>query len=346
MKNVVTDNTKVVVPPRRVLIILQVLFWSFFFLSAAIFESQYIPFSQAGPLSLTSTLFYLTIVYVNSVILFPLASEKRQFVAYAFLAVTLLFACAMIKTKVSMFFFPNPKFTGFIRWEMVITGMVEGITALVVSTLLKFSYDYFKMAGMQQKIANDQLQSELKYLKMQINPHFLFNTLNSLLYLTQQKSDKAPDVVEKLGNMMRYMLEKSNEEKALLVSEIDFLQAYIGLEKIRIPHIQIQFTQEGDLDNHFIPSLILLPFVENAFKHGIDKSSNHNKVDIDLKCGNDKLTFVVTNQVKRIKSTSVQGIGLENLRKRLGLLYKNSFILETINSDGKYRSQLTIPFLP
>ena len=173
----------------------------------------------------------------------------------------------------------------------VIYRFAMGIITMVVSVPIKYMFDYFQLQAKQQQIINQQLDAEMKYLKQQINPHFLFNTLNNLLYLTKKKSDAAPGVVEKLANLMRYLLEKETVEFVPMEEEIEFINSYLELEKIRIPQINIDLKYRGETKDKMIPPMLLIPLVENAFKHGVDKSSKNNFVKLNASIKDNRIYF-------------------------------------------------------
>lgn len=330
---------------ERSLLWAQIIFWSASYIFGTLFEAAFVPFNRALVGSTASTIFYLTIFYIHSIFIFPLLIPQRRYVLYYTVAISFLFLVSLIYIKFSMWHYPQPGETWYsIRWRGLLYNCFLAITTMAISAPVKFTYDYFKMVTRQQQIITDQLQTELKYLKMQINPHFLFNTLNNLLYLTQEKSDKAPEVVERLADMMRYLLEKSNEEQVLLISEIEFLKAYIELEKIRIPHILVKVDTQGNLSDKFIPPLTFLPLVENAFKHGVDKRKKDNYVFVTIRSEDKEVQCNIENRTRPGRDRTKSGIGLDNLLKRLRLIYGDRFEFEKTMDEQHYSVRLKIPF--
>lgn len=182
------------------------------------------------------------------------------------------------------------------------------------------------------------LQAELNALKGQIHPHFLFNTLNNLYALTLANSSKSSQVVLGLSELLRYMLYECNTEQVSLHKEVTMLQQYISLEKLRYEdRIDINFTVDGDLQNKLIAPLIMLTFVENAFKHGTSDILGEVWVNIDLHVDGDRLKFKVSNCKAEIKQADADKhyghIGLLNVQKRLDLLYPSAYQLK-IFDDG------------
>lgn len=206
---------------------------------------------------------------------------------------------------------------------------IETLVVVAISSAIKFSFDFFRLEAEQQEVENQKLAAELKYLKLQINPHFLFNTLNNLLLLTHKQSPQASVVVEKLAYMMRYLLEKDLKEKVPLSTEIEFIKAYLELEQIRIKNIDVSLDIEGEIEKEQIPPALLIALVENAFKHGVKKSAADNFVHIDLTIAEKGIHFQVINSYwgENLNVLSNK-IGLGNLRKRLALLYPDRHRLE------------------
>ena len=214
-------------------------------------------------------------------------------------------------------------------WRYFMWVTIESLMLIFISSAVKFSIDFFKLQAHQNEIEKQKLEVELKYLKLQINPHFLFNTLNNLLLLTNKKSPNASAVVEKLAYMMRYLLEKDKKDSVPLGVEIEFLKSYIDLEKIRIKDIDVSFDIEGDVRGQQLPPALLMTLIENAFKHGVKKSDGNNYVHIELKALPKQIQLKVVNAYhSKTVVKEIEGIGLENLRKRLDLIYRENYSLK------------------
>ena len=197
----------------------------------------------------------------------------------------------------------------------------------------------------ENKFLQTQLQlkeQELKFLKMQIHPHFLFNTLNTLYGFTLKKSDTAPDMILKLSNLLDYILYQVDKPSVLLKNEIQHIEDYISLEKTRFQEsLQVNFIKNLHNDTIQIPPMLLLPFVENAFKHGA-QIDDVLLIDIHLTTTEDFLIFHVKNTSKQATSTK-KGIGLENIQKRLEMLYKNQANLSIKPEANQFIVDLKIP---
>lgn len=197
-------------------------------------------------------------------------------------------------------------------------------------------------------LEKEKLEAELNFLKSQIHPHFLFNTLNNLYALTLIKSEKAPDVVIKLSELLDYMLYHSNEKEVNLQKEINQVQGYIELEKIRYgDRLNISFEINGELSGRYIAPMILIPFLENSFKHGISQSIHSPFIRITLDVNDIELKFNIKNSYSPAKSENnnlTEGIGLKNVQRRLELLYSGKHRLEISHTDSLFEVSLTLEF--
>lgn len=208
--------------------------------------------------------------------------------------------------------------------------------------LLSSSFKYARMGYLQriefQELKSVQLQTELSFLKAQMNPHFLFNTLNNLYGMSKRQDKGTADGIAQLSHLMRYIIYESNVETILLDKEIEQIKSLIKLQRLRFSvddDIVIDFNIEGDPENIRIPPLILLPFVENAFKHGISLVKN-SFIKINLKIHTSSLDFSVINSLpERTKfyTETDSGLGLNNVKRRLDLIYPDLHKL-TINRDN------------
>lgn len=212
----------------------------------------------------------------------------------------------------------------------------------IVSTIVKIISDWTTQTRRQRELETRNIQTELNFLKAQINPHFLFNTLNSLYALSLKKSDDAPEIVLKLSEMMRYMLYECNESSVSLEKEIRYLQNYLDLEKMRLgAKMDVRFTVQGEAVGLQIAPLLLIPFVENAFKHGAANTLRGGFVDVFLMVENRELNLHVENTkpeqpLVRDPSRKSGGIGLANVQRRLNILYPKKFNLEIEDKSEIY----------
>jgi two-component system, LytTR family, sensor kinase len=215
------------------------------------------------------------------------------------------------------------------------------ILLVLCSFLLKCIQDFFK----SEAIKKEKITMELAYLKSQINPHFLFNTMNNLYGLSLSEPEKTPDVILKISEMMRYMLYESNEERVPLTKEIEYLNSYIELEKIRYEgQTFVDFSVEGNTNNKLIAPLLLISFVENIFKHGNIQDID-SQVVVSLKVDDNQLIFKQKNTIAVREKDKMGGLGLKNVERRLFLLYPDKYTLNMKNENGIYESELTLKLL-
>lgn len=225
--------------------------------------------------------------------------------------------------------------------NLVVSGLI-----LIAANFYGFTSAWFRDRNSQRDLEQEKLRAELTALKHQVNPHFLFNVLNSLYGLAFRNDDEpTAEGIAKLSLLMRYMLYESNDAEVLLEKEIEYLENYISLQKLRLDdRTELLFEVKGTVVGKSIAPMLLIPFVENAFKFGIS-TAKKSFVHIILTISQDALVFETHNSIHEVNipvEDGIGGIGLENVRKRLELLYPGKYTL--INGpEGKvYRSRLTL----
>ena len=242
-------------------------------------------------------------------------------------------------------------FSGEARYLYTTRFVVQVITTnlfiVIFLGMIRFAVEWFEFEARQKNVENARLSAELNFLKAQINPHFLFNTLNNLYYLAYKQSSNTTEVIAKLSQMMRYMIYDSNSPLVPLSKEIEYMENYISLERLRLnDQIPIKFTVEGSSPQDFlIAPLIFITFLENAFKHGV--SNNHPKawVRISILLRDKECIYRVENSkipFTKPEAEQKSGIGLQNVMRRLELSYPGRHILAVEDSKDRYSVQLTI----
>lgn len=221
-------------------------------------------------------------------------------------------------------------YTEFIKFETIEKGL-EFFTGYSVASVFFFGivrhfYNYTKLKQAAQQLRIEKQEAELNYLKSQTNPHFLFNTLNNIYSLARDKSDLAPESVLRLSKILRFMLYETGGAYIAIEQELKIINDYIALEKLRYDEsLRINFNHDIEDTKQAIPPLLLIPLVENAFKHGVSETRNQPFVDIHLSVNNRQLTFIVKNSAEKFADgrNVKENIGLSNLRRQLVLLYKD-----------------------
>ncbi len=212
--------------------------------------------------------------------------------------------------------------------------------------MIRFALEWFEFESRKKAVENEKLTAELNFLKAQINPHFLFNTLNNLYYLAYTQSPNTTEVISKLSQMMRYMIYDSNHPKVPLGKEIEYMENYISLERLRLnDQVPITLTVTGSPDGVQITPLIFITFLENAFKHGVSNSHPGSWVEISIHIRDGACFYRVGNsKVARADKTTGEksGIGLQNVRRRLDLSYPGRYRLEVEENEQQYCVQLDL----
>lgn len=322
----------------------QAVLWIIFFLIVYTGHKQELANSKAFFSAIREVLIQMGVVYFFYLGLNWVFSFGKQFLLFLLQVASLILVFAALNVFLESFFQRvNSISLNFFGSTVTSFGL------LLLSAPVKWSYDYFVLRQNQQEIANAQMETELKYLRLQINPHFLFNTLNNIYYLAEQKSDNTAAAISKLSELMRYLLEKKDLDEVPLKKEIDFIKAYLELEKMRVSGLNLNFIIDGETEHKRIPPMLILPLVENAFKHGIDKRSQDNRLNIHVTISN-RLLLKIENTVSPSGANKVskngRGSGIKNLEKRLEVLFPDDHLLSTEMKDiGFFKAKLEIPLL-
>ncbi len=332
---------------RHQKILLHVAFWamyaSYFFYAISFGKRGDVDWDRVVPDFFFHILALLVISYANYFYFLPRLIRDRNTARYllGFVPVFLALSYGMLLGKravIMAFGDGSDDWVYSTRFALSVFMVAFFVTAFV--GLLKFVEDYFELE-------NRQLSSELRFLKAQVNPHFLFNTLNNLYYLAVNQSERTPEVIAQLSGMMRYMIHESNEETVLLSREVAYIENYLDLEKLRLnEEVPITFEVHGSIEGARITPLILITFLENAFKHGIGNAAGSNSwITIRLRLEDGTLRYAVANSVIAATDKTVReasGIGLTNVRRRLDLSYPGRYELNVKEDPDRYRVELTI----
>lgn len=294
-----------------------------------------------------SILFYAIIIYGNLNFLMPVFYDKGRIVPYVICSILFLALVGLTRAVIAQYIYNRFFATGKIEpvtMRVISYSSVTGIVAYILSFIFRLALGYFKLKQQADEIIAQKSQAELNLLKSQVQPHFLFNTLNNIYYEAYRESPRTAMFIERLSEIMRYFVDESPKEAVTLGTEIQFLENYIALERIRIRHeVAITFTKQCNTATG-IPPMLLMTFVENIFKHGIDKSISENEVDISLVQEDGYLLFQTQNLLHPPQVTAAaRGFGIQNLQKRLSLLFGNNFELKTWPSGKYYHAYLKIP---
>lgn len=323
-----------------------ILFWLVLSLVLTILNKGEISFLAEFWFEFVNVLFYAAIVYFNKLVLFPMYLRNNNFGKH--LLYMLLTAIVLTPIKSFTLYYATPFMV--MRDYSVTNQKFIFLSSFIIGTGSSIYYimlDWIRGQKVKQELKSENLQSELKFLKSQINPHFLFNTLNSLYALTLKKSDLAPEIVLRLSEMMRYMLYECNEKQVPLEKEVNYLINYLELEKLRHGNkFKVDLVIEGDVKNQKIAPLMFIPFIENCFKHGLNNQISEGYVNIQVNALPDEVDVTIENSKGPILPSSTDrksgGIGLVNVKRRLELLYANQYELNISDNPDNYRIELKL----
>jgi len=220
------------------------------------------------------------------------------------------------------------------------------LTATFIATVITYLLN--ERATLDMKLKETAFQQEIKYLKAQVNPHFLFNALNCIYSLAYVKDDKTPDSILRLSEMMRYVIDDCQCDEVGIGKEIHYIENYISFQYIRLEHApNVDFVQEIENPNYLIPPMILQPLIENCFKHSRIENNPQAYIRIHIRQKNERLTFIAENSKPAIPYCHVQdkeriGIGINNIRQRLDLQFGDRYTLRISETEEKYKMELTL----
>jgi two-component system LytT family sensor kinase len=304
----------------------------------------------------------ILIFYFNYFLLIPKLLNKSRFLFYGFSIFTLIILSFTLAygmqgrttliAELKSSNFPAPR-EGY---EVLASSMLKGRGAvamiacfliIAISTSIKVTEQWHANEKARKEMETQKLSAELSLLKQQINPHFFFNTLNSIYSLASRKSDKTPEAIIKLSELMRYIIYESDRETVPLKKELDYISNYVELQRLRIKdEVEVIYTTGGEYNDIMIEPMLLLPFIENAFKHGIDYSQN-SKILISVIISTTNLVMIVDNPLIKKLTFSIEessGKGLANSRKRLDLLYPDRHELKISEANDRFKIELKLNF--
>ena len=324
------------------------LYFSFFFYQITFFRHRE-DFNLTR--SLTDAVFHILfmglISYLNYFIFLPrfLVHKKIWKYILEFIFPFLIVVFLLLSFKRYLYADIIDQSKGFMSsGKFIFQQVVSTLFITIFVGMLKFVEDWFTLEAKKKEIENEKLTSELRFLKAQINPHFLFNTLNNLYYLATVNSPNTTEVIEKLSQMMRYMLYESNHPLVPLEKELAYMENYISLEKLRLDNqVPVDFKVIGSPEKVKIVPLIFITFLENAFKHGVSNQFKDAFVDIVVEIKEGSLVYIVINS-KLPKEVILEksGIGLQNVNRRLELSYPGRYSLNKVETPTTYEVTLNL----
>lgn len=285
----------------------------------------------------------LPVVYLNLNLLFPLLWERSKYFGYGFAVVALAglgsgFYLLLFDSLIDYIFKGYYFIAYYSFWDIYLFFAIY----LFISSLLHLARGWFRA----EELEKEKSQAELKALKSQINPHFLFNSLNSIYSMARKESKEVPEKIVQLSDLMRHIIYESDADFILLEKEVEMLQNYIEMQNLRTAkNQQIVFDTIGEINGKKIAPLLFLPFVENSFKHGMKGGAGNAFVNIKFEVTGKMLHFEIENSKgKAVEPLNgkYRGIGIENVKKRLKLIYPNQHQLKILDNKETFKVLLHV----
>lgn len=326
-------------------------FWGVYFLLNFLRWGAYFnDYAYSFKSNLIEFTLHIPLVYFNLFVLVPRYVLKSQYYKYALALVLSLMTVYLLKTGMTYYLISeniwpeaNRDYRPF-EINHIVAVCIGELYVLAMASSVYLTLTWLKERDRNRALREEQFKIKLKYLKNQIQPHFFFNTLNNLYSLSLESSDKVPDTIIKLSKLMEYVLYDIEGTKFVpLIKEIDYIQNYIEIEKLRFENVEVNINIESNIDDIKVPPLLFISLLENAFKHG---GYNNNKLKIKINC---KLAYgylhfdIINNFVLSPSIKNQKGIGLTNTQKRLKLIFKNNFSIQHQVKFNYYIIQLQIP---
>jgi len=294
--------------------------------------------------AIVSFLIYISAFYINIIFILPRYVRNRKVInlLVSWLLMILIYTIISILLHRVFHLFERAGNFGLELVNSLLVNFFWVTVFLVVSTAYQSIIDWFRNEGIKQQLENQNLKTELAFLKSQINPHFLFNTLNNIYILAYKHSEQTAEAILKLSEMMRYMLYESSNDFVLVQKEIDIIRQLISLQQLRTKEpLCFEFQTMGSEEQNKIAPLILVSFVENIFKHGILNDCNDPAV-VHIHVEDNNLTFDSRNKINRQAKDNTTGIGLLNVKRRLELLYPGGYDFKITKDETHYSIHLSI----
>lgn len=309
---------------------------------------DYGPTSRALLITLIKVADLAFLVYLTNYLLIPRLLYPRKYLWFALIYVGLILLSSILKMQVIGAIMNNPLlFDWKTHWrDRIYDNLLPHFFLVTAGATVKLVADYIRQQQRMTELAREKAEAELNFLKSQINPHFLFNSLNSVYFLIDKDNKEAREALHQFSTMLRYQLYETNGDRIPIEKEMGYLRNYVDLQKLRKEErYQVELVAGAGLSGFSIEPLLLIPFVENAFKHLSHFTDSKNYIRIEAKRTDQQFWFMVENSAAADKEGKepYSGIGLQNVRRRLELLYPGQHRLAILPMDGKFRIELQIP---
>ncbi len=337
---------------RHRVLLLHFSFWcvylSFFVYQITSFRHRETDLGEAFVQAGVQVAFHMVVAYMNYFFFLPRFLERKKVGPYLleFLVPFIIIMFFRVHLQRYLIDGYTHRERYFYSTLYVVQTVAGSLFIVIFVGMLRFAKDWFEFEARKKEIENEKLTAELNFLKEQINPHFLFNTLNNLYYLAFTQSPNTTEVIAKLSQMMRYMIYDSNYPQVPLGKEIEYMQNYISLERLRLnDSIPIQLDIQGNAEEVRIAPLIFITFLENAFKHGVSNNNPKAWVRVSIRVDGQQCIYIVENSKIPSAQNGMEeksGIGLQNVRRRLELSYPGKYQLQVDDQPDRYAVQLNL----
>jgi len=338
-----------------------ILTWVIFFVLMVAASSHIFGLLNSLIKSFISVLILTMVFYTNYRVLLPIFLEKKRYIKYSLIVLISLILGVLVSSYVDLMFFDPMSYKklehlpdGYldhvpkhiIMGRNMVMNTISILATLLLSTIFRGIAQRQKEEINTVELKNKIVEAESKLLKSQINPHFIFNALNNIYSLSQIQSQKTPDAIHKLSQILRYVIYDNSDEFVNIEKEIEYITSYIDLQKMKDDDIGENIKVELNILNKRIKiaPMLLIPFIENSFKHSYIEDTNNGWIDLKITTEENKLIFICKNSIPQIdiKKDKVGGIGLENVTKRLELLYPEKHTLKINNNNNIFSVYLEI----
>ena len=332
---------------KRLSILFQFIFWFTIMVLQLMMGINFLEFKVALLFAGVNMIMAMAMFYVNSLWLFPSYFEKKRYVLYVLINLGILILLSHLFVSVDGWIIvdnrihepanPLPRIFHYVR--MVSLLIFVFIISLVFSLIRKVQIQDIT----EKQLSQEKMNTEIQLLKAQINPHFIFNSMNNIYSLAYSKSDQAPDAVLKLSDMLRYVYYDCNRDEVSLGAELEYIRNYIAFQQMKSPQEQnIVLDSEGTDENFRIAPMLFIPFVENSFKYSKIEDLKDARVEIKLFTEDKKLCFKIANTHPENGKTPGSGMGIENVRNRLALTYPDSYELKVKDENNIFEVVMKI----
>lgn len=302
--------------------------------------------TEAFTVTLIKVVDLALLVYVTNYVLIPRLLYRKKYIWFGIAFVALIVSSSLIKMKFIGWVINDPamiNFSGNLKTR-IYDHLIPHFFLVIAGVALKLVVDYAKLQQRMAETAKEKAEAELNFLKSQINPHFLFNSLNAVYFLIDKNNTEARQSLHKFSDMLRYQLYELNGAKIPIEREVSYLKDYVDLQKLRKDQsYSVEFASSPAVKGFSIEPLLLVPFVENAFKHISHYTNRNNFVKLELERSNGHFNFSIENSKEPGKTTEQHGgIGLVNVKRRLELLYPGKHSLHIHDEKDLYKVELTL----